>query len=236
MRNNLLLIKLLISLLFATNLFADNLEISSSEVKLDKKNSKIILKGNIKAVDENKNILKAEEAFYLKDQDLLYSTGLTSIITSENYLLESENVIFDNKNKIIKSDFPTKITDPSGNIFSVKMFNYNSIKNVLFSKGEVKLEDINKNLYKFNQIYIDEKKKKVIGSDAKIFLNDNKMKADVRNNPRIFANSISIDKGTTSVQKGVLTYCKFREKDKCPPWELRAKEIKHNSSKKNSLL
>ena len=75
---------------------------------------------------------------------MLNSNGLTSIITSENYLLESENVIFDNKNKIIKSDFPTKITDPSGNIFSVKMFNYNSIKNVLFSKGEIKLADINK--------------------------------------------------------------------------------------------
>ena len=32
--------------------------------------------------------------------------------------------------------------------------------------------------------------------------------------------------------KGVFTYCKFRENDKCPPWELRAKKIKHNSSKK----
>ena len=54
-----------------------------------------------------------------------------------------------------------------------------------------------------------------------------------RNNPRIFANSISIDKGITkSVQKGVFTYCKFRENNKCPPWELRAKKIKHNSSKK----
>ena len=109
MKNNYFLINLLISLFFSTNLFANNLEISSSEIRLDKKDSKIILKGNIKAVDENKNILKAEEAFYLKDLDLLNSTGLTSIITSENYLLESENVIFDNKNKVIKSDFPTKI-------------------------------------------------------------------------------------------------------------------------------
>tara|TARA_B100000886_G_scaffold337400_1_gene298027 strand:+ start:575 stop:2911 length:2337 start_codon:yes stop_codon:yes gene_type:complete len=232
MKNNYLLFNLLVSFFFTASLFANDLEISSSEVKLDKKESKIILKGNIEAIDENKNTLKAEEAFYFKDQDLLNSIGLTSITTSENYILESRNVTFDNKKKIIKSDFPTKITDPNGNIFSVKMFNYNSIKNVLFSKGEIKLEDVNKNLYKFNQIFIDEKKKKIIGSDAKIFFNDNKMKADVRNNPRIFANSISIDEGTTSVQKGVLTYCKFRENDKCPPWELRAKKIKHNSSKK----
>ena len=62
------------------------------------------------------------------------------------------------------------------------------------------------------------------------------MKEDPRNNPRIFANSIAIDKDLTSVQKGVFTYCKFRENEKCPPWELRAKKIKHNSSRKNCLL
>ena len=232
MKNKPLLITLLIVFFFTTNLFANNLKISSTEIKLDKKESRIVLKGNIEAKDDNDNILRTEEAFYLKKQDLLNSVGLTTIVTSENYRFESENVVFDNRNKIIKSDFPTKISDPDGNTFFVSMFNYNSIKNILFSKGEIKLEDINKNIYKFNQIYIDEKKKKVIGSDAKIFLNDNKMKADVRNNPRIFANSVSIDESTTSVQKGVLTYCKFRENDKCPPWELRAKKIKHNSSKK----
>ena len=232
MKNKSLLIKLLIIFFFTTRLLANNLEISSTEIRLDKKESKIVLKGNIQAKDNNNNILNTEEAFYLKKKDLLNSIGSTTIVTSENYYFESKNVIFDNKNKIIKSDFPTKITDPNGNIFLVTMFNYNSIKNILFSKGEIKLKDINKNIYKFNQIYIDEKKKKVIGSDAKIFFNDNKMKADIRNNPRIFANSVSIDEGTTSVQKGVLTYCKFRENDKCPPWELRAKKIKHNSSKK----
>ena len=232
MRNKLFLIKFLIAIFFTTNLLANNLEISSTEVRLDKKESKIVFKGNIEAKDERNNILNAEEAFYLKKQDLLNSIGLTTIVTSENYSFESKNVIFDNKNKVIKSDFPSIITDPNGNIFFVTMFNYNSIKNILFSKGEIKLEDINKNIYKFNEIYIDEKKKKVIGSDAKIFFNDNKMKADIRNNPRIFANSVSIDEGTTSVQKGVLTYCKFRENNQCPPWELRAKKIKHNSSKK----
>ena len=40
------------------------------------------------------------------------------------------------------------------------------------------------------------KRKKVIGSDAKIYFNDEDLKADKRNNPRIFANSVSIDEGT----------------------------------------
>ena len=61
------------------------------------------------------------------------------------------------------------------------MFNYNSIKNILFSRGEIELKDKNKNIYKFSEIYIDEKKiKKIIGSDAKIFFNDDKMKEDTR--------------------------------------------------------
>ena len=231
MKNN-FLIKIFLFLFLSSNLNAANLEITSSEVNLNKKESKINFKGNIKAKDESNNILTAEEANYSKEDDLLNSIGSTKIITSENYFFESENVIFDNKNKIIKSDFPTKIIDPDGNIILVNMFNYNSIKNVLFSKGDIKLEDKKKNIYKFKQLYIDEKKKKIVGSDAKIFLNDNSLKEDVRNNPRIFANSVSIDKGISSVQKGVFTFCKYRENEKCPPWELRAKQIKHNNSKK----
>ena len=109
MKNKSLLIKLLIAFFFTANLCAKNLEISSTEVKLDKKESKIVLTGNIEAKDDYDNILKTEEAFYLKKQDLLNSVGLTTIVTSENYRFESKNVVFDNRNKIIKSDFPTKI-------------------------------------------------------------------------------------------------------------------------------
>ena len=232
MKNNFFIIKFTLIFFLTTNLCANNLEISSSEVKLDKKESKIILKGNIKAKDENNNILKTDEANYSKNEDLLNSIGFTTILTKQNYILESNNVVFDNKNKIIKSDFPTKIIDPDGNIILVNMFNYNSLKNILFSKGNIKLEDKNKNIYRFEELYINEKEKKIIGSDAKIYFNDESFKADKRNDPRIFANSISINEGVTSVQKGVFTYCAFRENEKCPPWELRAKKIKHNSSKK----
>ena len=77
-----------------------------------------------------------------------------------------------------------------------------------------------------------EKKNTIGGSDAKIFFNDNSLKDDIRNNPRIFANSVSIEEDVSSVQKGVFTFCKYRENEKCPPWELRAKQIKHNNSKK----
>ena len=231
MKNN-FIIKIFLFLFLSSNLLAANLEITSSEVKLNKKESKINFKGKIKAKDENNNILNAEEANYSKEDDLLNSVGLTTVNTSENYFFESKNVVFDNKNKIIKSDFPTKIIDPDGNIILVNMFNYNSIKNILFSEGDIRLEDKKKNIYRFKHLYMYEKKNTIGGSDAKIFFNDNSLKDDIRNNPRIFANSVSIEEDVSSVQKGVFTFCKYRENEKCPPWELRAKQIKHNNSKK----
>ena len=177
MKNKIFIINFFLALCFLTNLFAKDLEISSSEIKLDKKNSKIIFKGSIKAVDESNNVLKAEEANYSKKFDLLNSVGSTTIITSENYTLKSKNVIFDNKNKIIKSDYPTEIVDPDGNIIFVNMFNYNSLKNILFSKGEIKLEDKKKNVYKFRELYINEKKEKNYRFRCKNFFKRQQLKS-----------------------------------------------------------
>ncbi len=213
-------------------LIAEELNITASKVSFDKKKSKVILQGEIKAFDANNNTLYTDQAEYNKKSNLLNSFGITKIVTSQNYIFESKNVEFDNKNKTIKSDFNTKIIDPDGNIIEVSMFNYNSIENVLFSRGKIVLNDKNKNEFLFSEVYIDEKKKKIIGSDVKIFFNDKAFKANPNNDPRIFANSVSLSEGVTSVQKGTLTYCKFRENEKCPPWELRARKIKHNNSKK----
>ncbi len=215
-----------------SSLIAEELNINSSQVSFDKKSLKVKLSGEIKVNDENNNFLYTDKAEYNKKLNLLNSIGQTKIITSQNYIFETENVEFDNKNKIIKSDYNTIIKDPDGNTISVEMFNYNSIKNVLFSKGKIVLKDKNKNEFLLGEIYIDEKKKKIIASDAKIFFKDNNLKVHPNNEPRIFANSLSLSEDITSVQKGVLTYCKYRENEKCPPWELRAKKIKHNSSKK----
>ena len=70
MKNKLIIIKFLF-FFSLTDLNAKNLEINSSEVKFDKKNSTIIFRGNVKAIDENNNILKTDEANYSKEKDLL---------------------------------------------------------------------------------------------------------------------------------------------------------------------
>ena len=66
MRNNFYIILIIILSLFSSVSLAESLKINSSEVKINKKDSSIVLKGNVEAVDENKNILKSNEAVYLK--------------------------------------------------------------------------------------------------------------------------------------------------------------------------
>ncbi len=233
MRNNLfILIVIAFSFFFKGNLYSETLKIQSSEVGIEKKKSQIKFSGDVVAKDEFGNILQSNNAVYSKTNDLLESFGNTIITTSENYKIEGQNFLFDNKNKIIKTDYPATIVDVDGNNISVEMLNYNSIKNIIFSRGNVELTDKNKNNFKFTEVYIDEKKKKIIGSDAKLFFNDNDFKDNPKNNPRVFANSLSISSDDTSIQKGVITYCGFRDGDKCPPWEIQAKKIKHNNAKK----
>ena len=121
------------------------------------------------------------------------------------------------------------------------MFNYIVDKNMFLSSGEIKIIDRKNNTYYFSEIYIDEKKRKIVGSDIRAFLNDGSFKHDPRNEPRFFANSATISEDYTTFNKAVFTTCKDREEDKCPPWMIRAKEIKHNSAEKtiyydNALL
>ena len=55
---------------------------------------------------------------------------------------------------------------------------------------------------------------------------------DDSNEPRFFANSMSLSKNINTFDKGIFTYCKNRGADKCPPWTLQSKKIKHDLAKK----
>ena len=100
------------------------------------------------------------------------------------------------------------------------------------SVGSIKILDKFNNSYNFTQIYIDEKRKEIIGSDAKFYINDNNFKLNNKNKPRIFANTISISEDQSKFTKSNFTMCDYRKNDKCPPWELRASQMTHDNIKK----
>ena len=140
------------------NLLAENLEINSSKIKVDKETKIVVFEGDVNASDNKNNNLFADFAKYEKDKKLLETTGNTKIITSEGFELEGKDVIFDNQEKIISSNKEAIIKDKDGNKIYVEMFNYIIQKNIFFSKGKISITDINNNEYFFSEIYIDEKK------------------------------------------------------------------------------
>ena len=232
MKNNIFYNFFLIFTFFNFNLFAQELEINSSKVQHDDINKTTIFNGNVNTLDKKGNKLFSEYAKYNKLKKLLETQGATKIITSAGYVVLGENIFLDNKNKTIYSNNKTQIKDRDGNLIFVEMFNYSILTNIFFSKGNIKIVDVNNNNYNFSEVYIDENKKKIIGSDAKIFLEQNIDKSNINNEPRLFANTMSLSKKTNILEKGIFTYCKIRDKGKCPPWTLQSKKIRHDLAKK----
>ena len=234
MKNNFFLHILLILfyiLSLSNKSFSNEIDIKASEIQINKETETILAIGEVKISDNKNNFIEAEKAEFNKLKDYVKILGKSKLITSEGYIVEGEDISYDNKKKIIFSEKETKIFDKQENLIEVNMFNYLVEKNMFFSKGKIKIKDSKNNEYFLSEIYIDEKKRKLVGTDIKAFFESDEWKVDKRNEPRFFANSAIISKENIVFDKGVFTSCKNRD-GKCPPWIIRAKKIKHDSSKK----
>ena len=80
--------------------------------------------------------------------------------------------------------------------------------------------------------FISIRKKEILGTDVKAFMNDENFKINEKNKPRIFANTIKIDNKINSFNKSIFTLCDYRENDKCPPWTIQASKMLHDNNKK----
>jgi LPS-assembly protein len=218
--------------LFFTSSFADELNINALELHVDKEKKIIYAEGEVEISDTKQNLILTEKVEYDKSRNLAKTLGQTNIITSEKFKVTGKNIFYDNQKKIIYSNDDTVISDKDGNKIFVNMFNYLTEKNMFLSKGSIKILDTRNNEYFFSEIYIDEKKRKIVGSDIKGFFDDGGLKNNKDNQPRLFANSATISDDDVIFEKGIFTTCKNRGEGKCPPWTIKAKQIKHDKTKK----
>ena len=255
-------ISLVFLIFTANNLFAENFNISAKNISIDKKNEVTIFTDNVVIVDEKNNkiksefasynkktdffilkknvsikdsegnILKSKEASYDKKKGLYKILGEAKVLTAEGYTVDTNNITLDIFKKTLRSKNKTRIEDLQNNVIFLDNFEYLSVENIFKSIGNIKITDKLNNVYEFSQIYIDEKKKEIIGTDSKVFLNNEDFKINKENKPRIFSNAVSIKDSNTKFTKSVFTLCGYRKNDKCPPWELVASEMRHNSKKK----
>ena len=209
-----------------------NNEIKSEFASYDKKSDFFILKKNVSIKDPQGNILQSEEATYNKKNGLYKIIGEANILTAEGYAVKTSDITLDTFKNILQSKKETRVEDLQGNLILLENFEYLSTENIFKSIGIIKVTDKQNNSYEFSQIYIDEKKREIIGTDSKVFFNSNDFKIKKDNKPRIFSNAISIKNSNTKFTKSVFTLCNYRKNDKCPPWELVATEMRHNKKKK----
>ena len=230
MKNSILIF--IILLLFKSLASANELDISAKNISIDKKNQISTFKNEVVIKDDFGNIIETNNAIYNNEKKNLEIIGKATILTSEGYFVETEDLRLDKNKNIAYSDKSSTILDNQKNKIYLENFHYALNKNIFKSIGKIKVVDKSDNYYEFTQIYIDEKKKELIGSDSKAYLNDKSLKVNKNNKPRIFSNSISIKENDTNFFKSTFTMCDYRANDKCPPWQLSATSMKHDNIKK----
>ena len=211
----------------------NNLIILSDQSILDKKKSLIISSGNVFLIDKTNDLkIKSDEIKFNRAENKAIISGNSEITFEDRYTLSSEQVIYDKNINSIYSNEKSVLLDKNGN--KIKFSNFNLDLN----KKEAKVfnldsTDINKNNFILKEAFIDLKNGEIAGKDLKLFF-DKSILGNADNDPRVFGNSVINNKNETIVNKGVFTSCKLNEKEKCPPWEMRAEEIKHD--KKNKIV
>tara|TARA_B100000959_G_scaffold7230_1_gene7379 strand:+ start:2705 stop:5017 length:2313 start_codon:yes stop_codon:yes gene_type:complete len=211
---------------------AENLNIQALNITIDKKTKTTIFKNQVSAKDEKNNQLLTEFAEYNKDLQLFKTVGKTTVLTSGGFVIEGKDIIFDNNKNYIKSNSPASIRDVEKNEIYLDGFEYSTSNSFFQSAGNIKVIDSKDNQYNFSQIYIDEKKKEIVGTDSKAFLNQEGFKINKNNKPRVFSNTVNIYEEKTKFTKSIFTLCDYRKNDKCPPWSLQAEQMLHDKKKK----
>ena len=227
-----IIILILNCFLFNFNIFAEELNITAGEITFEKDEEMMIAKGSVIIIDSDGNKVSTEKAEYDKIKDQVTTYDKSKVILKNGYEITSDKVLYDNKNKLIVSNNEANLIDPDGNLISVDMFEYLIKENLFSSRGKIIITDVNKNKYFFNEMYVDTKNKKIVGSDIRVSLNQENISGLVaENEPRLAANSAFISENRSEFINGILTTCKQRG-EKCPPWTLQAKKISHDKLKK----
>ena len=194
------------------------------------KNASILVatKDAIATLTKKNIVINADKLIYNKNLSTLDAIGNVKIYNSVNGIsIISNKILYDiNKNKI-ESISRSEIKDKLGNLFLSENFIY-TLNDNLIKFDDLKFIDVEKNISQINKAFVNVESKKLIGKDISIDFNNKSFNKN--NEPRLKGNSVIVESGNTLFTKAVFTTCK--KNDDCPPWELSAKEIKHDKKKK----
>ena len=258
MKNSILIILVIFyQILFLSKIFAKEIEFDASDIEIVDNQNLTIANNGIAKIKEDGIVIEGVKIKYFKDQSLIVvSQGKISKIDinlkissdtieynlkngkinfidkvriddkMNNLVLYSDRISYEINNQKIFGERNTTIIDEFNNIYEVSEFDYHT-KNRIIKLANTKVSDQNKNTFDLETAYLDLNKKEIVAKD--IGLNF-KISENSQNEPRLKGRSLVSDEKNTIVKKGTFTFCKKREK--CPPWEMSADEIRHDKIKK----
>ncbi len=210
-----------------------NRTITSDKLTYNKITNIVDAEGNVKVEDLTKDyIIETEKLIYFENDGKILTEGYTEANIEAEYNIKSENVTYLlNPRKLISKDKST-IIDGNNQIYYLDEFIF-FVNNSLL-KGKNILTITNYNLPKSDKYFFTDgifnlKNKTFTAKDTKVDVHK-EIFNDERNDPRIYGTSSKGFNDSTVIKKGVFTLCQKR--DGCPPWSIKAPEIKHDRVKK----
>ena len=207
----------------------DEIVIDADKMRYDKEKKYLQADGNIVIKNQaEKIVISSDRISYDKNNEKIVSSGNVEIKLDNNYILNTKEIIYFKNSGEILVNHLSKIIDSFDNEIEFEQVNFN-LNNGLLKGKRVKLLDLEKNFYKFESAIVDFTKNKIIADNVSIDFNKN-IFGNPLNDPRLKGNYFSSDGKNSIIKKGVFTTCKKNKN--CPPWQIKAKEIKHDKEKK----
>ena len=205
----------------------DGIVIKGKKIKYFKDKSLLIINsGNISSIDKNFEINSEIIEYKINESNLNFEKNIVINDGINNLVINSREINYNlDERKIVSQDY-SEIFDDLNNTYKVDGFEY-SIEDKIIKLNNLVAQDKDKNSFLVDLSFLDLNKKELIAKD--IIINF-KLNENSENEPRLKGRSLVSDERNTIVKKGTFTFCKKR--DKCPPWEMSAEEIRHDKQKK----
>ena len=192
--------------------------------------------GNVELTDfKNNIIINADKMFYLKSEEIIYTIGKTLINVDNQYDIEGYDFTFLKNKMILSSNEKVTITDINSNVYKLAEFQYSineellKGKKIFYRRNE---QENKEDEYYFETGFFNLKKNKFLGKETSMVFHKTLFDNE-ENDPRVNAAISYGDEYNTYLDKAVFTSCK--KTDKCPPWKMRARKMRHDKIKKQII-
>ena len=213
---------------------SEEIEITSDNFDYLKKINQLKAFGDAQILDKKKDLqIDADVIFYLKDKEIVYTLGKTLIKISDTYEIEGHDIKL-LRNKMLFSSLKPAIIKDIDNNTTYELGEFNYLINEEILKGKKISVTTKKNTNKSDRYFFDTgifnlKDNKFLAKDTNLIFHKTLFDDD-KNDPRLKSVSSQGDEFNTYFEKGVFTSCK--KTDKCPPWKIKSKRIRHDKIKK----